>query len=73
MFSVLVIKDFWLIMNDSVNIRSLIVNDVKEAVSKFIPEKSRKRYFKECELFGGEGWLGFPDLWSSQNPDGTDI
>ena len=22
---------------------------------------------------GGEGWLGFPDLWSGQKSDGTDI
>ena len=38
-------------MDDSVNIPSLIVNYVKEAESKFIPEKSRKRYLKEYELF----------------------
>ena len=30
-FSVLVIEDYWLFMDDSVNIPSLIVNDVKEA------------------------------------------
>ena len=24
-------------------------------------------------IYGGEDWLGFPDLWSGQNPDGTDI
>ena len=34
-------------MDDSVNIPSFIVNNVKEAESKLIPEKSRKEY----ELF----------------------
>ena len=38
-------------MDDSANIPPLIVNDVKEAESKLIPEKSRKRYLKEYELF----------------------
>ena len=38
-------------MDDSVNIPSLVVNDVKVAESKLIPEKSRKRYLKEYELF----------------------
>ena len=38
-------------MDDSVNIPSLIVNDLKEAELKLIPEKSRKRYLKEYELF----------------------
>ena len=38
-------------MDDCVNIPSLTVNDVKEAESKLIPEKSRKRYLKEYELF----------------------
>ena len=38
-------------MDDSVNIPSLIVNDMKEAEPKLIPEKSRKRYLKEYELF----------------------
>ena len=50
-FSVFVIKDYQLIMDDSVNIPSLIVNDVIEAEMKLIPEKSRKRYLKEYELF----------------------
>ena len=38
-------------MEDSVNITSLIANDVKEAEPKLIPEKSGKRYLKEYELF----------------------
>ena len=38
-------------MDASVNIPSLIVNDVKEAEAKLIPEKSRKRYLKEYGLF----------------------
>ena len=50
-FSALVIEDYRLIMDDSVNIPSLIINDAKEAESKLIPEKSRKRYLKEYELF----------------------
>ena len=37
-------------MGDSVNIPSLTV-DVKDVESKFLPEKSRKRYLKEHELF----------------------
>ena len=24
-------------------------------------------------IYGGEGWLRFPDLWSDRNPDGTNI
>ena len=39
-------------MDDSVNIPSLIVNDVKEADSKLFPEKSRKRYLVEVWLRG---------------------
>ena len=38
-------------MDDSVNIPSLIVKAVKEAELKLIPEKSRKRYLNEYELF----------------------
>ena len=48
-FSVLVFEDFWLIMDDSANIPPLIVNDVKEAESKLIPEKSSKRYLKNYD------------------------
>ena len=38
-------------MDNSVNIASLIVNDVKETESKLIAEKSSKRFWKEYELF----------------------
>ena len=51
MFKLNKLKDYWLIMDDSVNITSLIVNNVKEAELKLIPEKSRKRHLKEYELF----------------------
>ena len=33
----------------------------------FVPTRAN---FK---VSGSEGWLGFPDLWSGQEPDGTDI
>ena len=37
-------------MDNSVNIPSMIINDVKEGELKLIPAKSRMRYLKEYEL-----------------------
>ena len=39
-----------------------------------LPAENIQCFFMSVYInLGGEGWLGFPDLWSGQNPDGTDI
>ena len=41
----------------------------KWLIEKLFQEEDKEGY--ECRE--GKGWLGFPDLWSGQNPDGTYI
>ena len=49
----------------------LPVTDLDEGVSFhfiFEPKISRTPFKMYYILLGGEGWLGFPDLWSGQKP-----